>query len=528
MRFNENLIKDRRTRFYLPVQRVLLCQNCEKTELLIGNTRYQQIMHYLPEMISLPPGASMVLDFGAAFHGGIRILSNAWWKTDDVKLHIQFGESVSEALGQANEDHSRRSETLSIPRGSAMTEYGNTVFRFVRIENVCGTDVRIQNIIGVALECDLEVEGSFESSDPRLNKIWKTAVRTVHLCMMDYLYDGAKRDRIVWMGDMHPEIKGLLCAFSDVSIVRDSFEFLIQQANADQPMNQIYTYSCWFIIGVWDYYCATGDQEFLVRHADYLRLMLDTYAGFIGPDGSEQVPERRFLDWANNDNPAAKHAGIQALLLWMMQSGEKILRELGLDASKAAAAQRLLKKHVPDPDGRKASAALLTLSGLADRRDVLEQNPFRDVSTFYGYYMLLAKDTVPALELIRRYWGAMLDFGATSFWEDFDLDWTVNASRIDEPPVPGKADIHADFGKYCYKGLRHSLSHGWSCGPAPFLSERVLGVRFPEPGKVAVRPDLGGLEYVCGKVPTPFGPVEVEADRSGKCKVLVPDGMTLL
>ncbi len=299
-------------------------------------------------------------------------------------------------------------------------------------------------------------------------------------------------------------------------------------ARADQPMNQIYTYSCWFIISVWDYCCASGDRDFLVRHAEYIRLMLDTFTGFIGPDGSEQIPERRFLDWPNNDNPAAKHAGIQALLLWMMQSGEKILRELKLDTSKVIAAQKLLKKHVPGPDGRKAPAALLTLTGLADRRDVLEQNPFRSVSTFYGYYMLLAKETVPALKLIRRYWGAMLDFGATSFWEDFDLDWIVNASRIDEPPVPGKADLHADFGAYCYKGLRHSLSHGWSCGPAPFLSERVLGVRFPEPGKVLIRPDLGDLEYVRGKVPTPFGPVEVEADRSGKFQVRVPEQLKLL
>lgn len=51
---------------------------------------------------------------------------------------------------------------------------------------------------------------------------------------------------------------------------------------------------------------------------------------------------------------------------------------------------------------------------------------------------------------------------------------------------PRIKDLHADFGAYCYKGLRHSLSHGWSCGPAHFLSERVLGVSFPEPGKVRI------------------------------------------
>lgn len=95
-------------------------------------------------------------------------------------------------------------------------------------------------------------------------------------------------------------------------------------------------------------------------------------------------------------------------------------------------------------------------------------------------------------------------------------------------PVPGKADIHADFGAYCYKGLRHSLSHGWSCGPAPFLGERVLGVRFLAPGgtKVTIHPDLGDLDFVRGGVPTPCGVITVEADRSGRCVFTLPEGVT--
>jgi hypothetical protein len=144
--------------------------------------------------------------------------------------------------------------------------------------------------------------------------------------------------------------------------------------------------------------------------------------------------------------------------------------------------------------------------------------------------MLLAKDTIPALQLIRKYWGAMLDFGATSFWEDFDLDWITNASPIDILPQKDKKDLHADFGNYCYKGLRHSLSHGWSCGPAPFLSERVLGVKFLSPGgsKIAVKPDLGDLEYVEGTYPTPHGTVKIYADKSGKLSIEAPTAVEII
>ena len=53
---------------------------------------------------------------------------------------------------------------------------------------------------------DIPYVGSFRSSDPRLDSIWMTGAYTVHLCMQEYLWDGIKRDRAVWLGDMHPEV----------------------------------------------------------------------------------------------------------------------------------------------------------------------------------------------------------------------------------------------------------------------------------------------------------------------------------
>ena len=523
MNFNSSFIRDPRTRFYRPVRRILFTENVERAEILVDSQVFQNVIHYLPDPVVIHPGGSMILDFGSAFHGGVRI--NPY--TASASLRLKFGESVSETLGASDQDSSRKNALVELPNYGQF-EYGSTVFRFIRVSNESEKDVWIQSLIGVVLERDLEVTGSFESSDDRLNQIWTTAVRTVHLCMQDYIYDGAKRDRVVWMGDMHPEIKTILCAFSDPSIIRDSIEFLIRQTPPGQPLNMVNTYSCWFIVSLWDYLCVTGDTTFIRDNMAFIKAILAMYCAYVREDGAETVPERRFLDWPTEDSPEAKHAGIQALMLWMMQDGEKLLRFMGEDASNVQHVKELLKKHVPDPMGRKACAALQTIVGLANRQDVMEQDPFRNVSTFYGYYMLLAKQTLPALELIRKYWGGMLDFGATSFWEDFNLDWTENAYGIDSLPVPGKKDIHGDYGNYCYKGLRHSLSHGWSSGPAPFLSERVLGVRFTAPGTVRIKPDLGDLEFVRGTVPSQFGLIHVEADRSGKVKTDIPAGLKVV
>ncbi len=519
MKLYNNSIRDVRVRDYLPVRRIVWSNKAVNPEIFVDS--YENQIFSAPEsaVCRLEKNGSVLVDFGIELHGGVRIHNTG--DKSSGRIRLRFGESVSEAMGEPNQDHSIHDTELDVPLYGTL-EYGSTAFRFLRIDNL-GEPLKLLNIMAVSLTRDMDYDGSFESSDERLNKIWKTAVYTIHLNMQEYLFDGVKRDRLVWMGDMHPEIRGILCAFSDTSVIRSSFDFLTEKHPLPQPM-RIYTYSCWWVIALFDYFIATGDRGYLEKKRAYLTGLLEQFSSYVTPDGRECVPEKRFLDWPTRENEQAKHAGIQGLLLWMMNSGEKLLKVLGEDTSKVCRAASLLKKHIPDCGNSKQAAALMTVSGLADKSSVLLADPYKGVSTFYGFYMLLGQPTANALDLIRKYWGAMLDYGATTFWEDFDLDWIKNTTPITEMPVPEKDDLHKDFGNYCYKGLRHSLCHGWSGGPAPFMSERVFGIRFLEPGgrKITVDPDLGGLEYVKGSLPTPHGVIKIETDRSGKVKLDVP------
>jgi hypothetical protein len=171
-------------------------------------------------------------------------------------------------------------------------------------------------------------------------------------------------------------------------------------------------------------------------------------------------------------------------------------------------------------------------------RDVLQVGGPKDVSTFYGFYVLqaLAKagEIDTALDFISRYWGAMLDLGATTFWEDFDLAWTENAARIDELVPPGKKDVHGGYGAYCYIGFRHSLCHGWASGPTAWLSEHVLGVTPLEPGcrRVRIAPQLGRLRWAEGAYPTPLGPIQIRherrADGTVQSEIKAPAGIVVV
>ena len=72
---------------------------------------------------------------------------------------------------------------------------------------------------------------------------------------------------------------------------------------------------------------------------------------------------------------------------------------------------------------------------------------------------------------MKEYYGAMLNLGATTFFEDFDINWAKNCSRIDKLPNEEEKDFHGDNGAHCYEGFRHSLCHGWASGVIKFIKE---------------------------------------------------------
>jgi hypothetical protein len=226
------------------------------------------------------------------------------------------------------------------------------------------------------------------------------------------------------------------------------------------------------------------------------------------------------------------------------QSAAELFTALGekAQADKCTRTAALMQKYIPDHNMLKQAASLMSIAGMipADRanNDVVRTGGAKGFSTFYGYYMLQAQakagDFQSALDNIRQFWGGMIDMGATTFWEDFNVEWMDNAAPIDELVPDGKKDIHADFGDYCYKNLRHSLCHGWASGPTAWLSEHVLGVQVVEPGSkdIRVKPNLGDLQWVEGSFPTPYGVVNISHKKgvNGKIDTTVkaPKGVKVL
>lgn len=504
---------------------------------------------------STPTG--LILDFGKEIHGGLQIITSQSNRVTR-KMRVRFGESVSETCsdvlgdgtsgkeGGATNHHAMRDFEITLP-GYGTMEVGNSGFRFVRIDLLePDAFVAIKEIKAVATFRDIPYLGSFKCNDERLNKIWETGAYTTHLNMQDYLWDGIKRDRMVWAGDMHPELMTISTVFGYNDLVPKSLDFVRDHAPLPKFMNGIPSYSMWWVIMQHDWYLFHGKLDYLKQQKNYLLPLLDLFTKYVDAQGQEHLDSvgMRFLDWPSSGNKQAIHAGLQAMLVTTFEKGAKLCTLLGepARANQYLAVAARMRTYIPDPNNSKQAASLLSLAGIMDAgkadREIIAVGGPKHFSTFFGYYMLEAQakagDYAGALDNIRTFWGGMLDLGATTFWEDFDLDEAANAAPIDNIVPEGKNDYHRNTGGYCYIGLRRSLCHGWASGPTPWLSEHVLGIRVLEPGgkKIKVEPHLADLQWAEGTFPTPMGVVYVKHTKgaNGKINSIIkaPKGVTIV
>lgn len=533
--------KDELTRVFISPVRLLWTSDTtagkiRNTSVLLNPGNSQSDMSRTTRFCSITSTAtdtsSILLDYGKELHGGIQLVLGGSSRREPSLIRIRFGESVGEAnsdtynsdwlMGFSTDDHAKRDIIMEIPR-TGMIEVGNTGFRFVRIDLLQPeTTINLKEARAILRYRDIPYLGSFRSSDSRLDSIWITGAYTTHLNMQEYLWDGIKRDRLVWLGDFHPELKTINTVFGFNEVVPRSLDLACEQYPLPQWLNGMSSYSMWYLIIHHDWYMQNGDIDFLNKHRQYIVGLIDLIDSKIGIDGTEELSQMRFLDWPSTPNRKGVEAGYRALLTWALRDAKELCSVLGEKRSMEVAvnAAEKLSRKVMDHNNLKQAASLMAVADIINPEeacnDVIAVDGAKRFSTFYGLYMLDALSKAgmqkQAIEIIRDYWGGMLDMGATTFWEDFDIEWKNNSARIDQIAPDGMSDIHGDFGAYCYPSFRHSLCHGWSSGPTSWLTENILGIRIIEPGckTLEIRPNLPGLDWAEGTFPTPYGIVKVK------------------
>lgn len=546
---NEAYTEERKRVYLLPTRVVKTFGNTDNADNLLLPKKYYQINLNDADITTLKnengKKAGILLDMGREIHGGVRLLCGSCEGDEKYnRVLLRFGESASEAVTpvgvkNSGNDHAPRELTVTAPFMSDQT-WGETGFRFVYIEPVGGeTELRLKSVLGVFSFRDLDYKGYFKCSDELLNRIFDVSAYTCHLCLQNYLWDGIKRDRLVWIGDSHPEMLTIQSVFGRLKIFEDSIDEARDAYPLPEWINTMPSYSLWWMIIVHDQYVYTGDLGYLKDNEAYLTGITEQVTKCVDNNGGLHLPSY-FIDWPNHDTPSEKD-GVKALCVLALKKAAELLTLLGnsgLAETAACAAERLLKAGA-DCTGSKSTQAMAWFAGFDGNEKtagILLNGGAKGVSTFFSYYILSAifgsGRQREALDILKEYYGGMLDMGATSFWEDFNIEWAQNACPIDRIPEAGETDVHADFGAFCYTNLRHSLCHGWSSGPAPFLLRHVLGINIDSSSgktKVTVSPCLAGLEYAEGAYPLPDGGVVTVSVKTvdGELKVdcSAPEGI---
>lgn len=494
---------------------------------------------------------SLVLDFGRESTGRIEVVSDS---DSPMRLAIQYGESIGETL----QEPYLGVDELDVPAHG--TAYGpKSAFRYVLIRFLGGSSpLRFRTIQLDDIYYPVHYRGSFESSDPLLNRIWLVGAYTSHLCMQDDIWDAPKRDRARWMGDLDVSGHVIDDAFADHFLMQHTLDALIRDAGqpVDRDVNGIPGYSAFWVMGEADYYRHTGDLNYLrsvhqplVQLLDYMSTEMDGRSVFtnrhhawpfvdwspgLAPSFSAGRSARPLSETAPNAQRATQFEFYAAF-----KQGAWLLRQLGDSANanrfeaKAEAIRKAALTYMLDPatgtfGDRWQPNAMAVYSGLATptearviwQKVLSHPDKFR-ITPYYNFYVISAMASAgqyePAVNWIRKYWGGMIRRGATSFWEAYNLGL---------PKFGWHRMLRADFGQ----GYFVSLAHGWSSGPTVWLTEEILGIKPTAPGfaHVSIRPELAGLDWARGAEPTPRGLIKVSYNRTPngnlKASINLPPG----
>lgn len=463
----------------------------------------------------------IMLDFGREVTGRLELDSDS---NQPAEVTIQYGESAAEAILQP---FLGETPVYIPPHGIA---YGpKSGFRYALIRFTGGRSTRFRSIRLDGIAYPVKYQGSFESSSPLLNKMWTIGAYTAHLCMQDGIWDGVKRDRNLWAGDLDVSGRTIDDVFGNNALMSLTLNHLIGSAPVKEQVNRIPGYSAFWVNELYNYYLHTGSRKELqdvhwrlVELLNYMEKDLNRKNLF-----SDLTHAWPFVDWApgmHNYDQQTRMA-TQFEYYQAFRDGAYLLRVLHDDtnakrmAAEAVAIKTSAQKYVLNSHGtfgnRWQPNAYAILSGVAARKQyatiwryvlshVGEANGQRYVITpYYNFYVITALAKMnhrrAALNWIYQYWGGMVNEGATSFWEGYNPTWQKGFLY--------QQNLLADQNW----GFHVSLAHGWASGVTPWLMSQVLGIRPTAGGfsKVDIRPALLGLKWAQGGEPTPHGLLRV-------------------
>jgi hypothetical protein len=479
----------------------------------------------------------LVLDFGKVCAGYIHLKI----KDGHGKINLFLGESLNASFA----------DSILLAGGTLnYCGFERRSMRYLILDatEICDT-IELEQVYFEQVRYPFEIKGGFTSSDPVLNKTWRVSGTTVQACSYDFYEDCPWREQALWIGDVQIDGRVTAYQFGDMRLLAESIRRIAAIASPDGWLpsvgpgymsfeqtadNFLPDHSLDWILCLSDYFRYTNDITFVKQ---MYRVAIDHIGYFIRQLDKNYLLGNCtrptwwcFVDWTEHIDRRDYVAAIQMHMVEALSEMAVLAQTVGdmqnhsyfgdLAGSVKAAINEIFwsaKRNayvdcVVGPRYKQSVNCSRQTNVLAVVWDIADQarqktiyksvlcNPSIALITtgFFNHYTIRALFKLgyadEALELIRQYWGAMLERGATTFWETFGFD-----------NYGGKSPERF-----------WSLCHGFSCAPGYVLQSELLGIRPITSGwrDVQISPQLGSLQWVKGRVPTPRGNIDVSVEHS--------------
>ncbi|KIK50530.1 glycoside hydrolase family 78 protein [Collybiopsis luxurians FD-317 M1] len=379
------------------------------------------------------------------------------------------------------------------------------------------------------------------------------------------IVDGAKRDRAVWPGDMGIAVPTQFVSTFDLIPTRNALSTMFANINpqtgalpeSGPPLSQLGsdTYHCWTMIGSYNYYLYSGDDEWLgTIWANYTKAMA-FIEGKVDSSGLMNVTGLR--DWARQGGGGHNSEG-NAILYRVLITGSELAtyaNQTTLSTAWARNASSLKTNFnnafwMPEvgmyrdnttttlaPQDANSFAILFNLtmnaSQAAQVSEGLEKNwvdlgpvppelpdtisPF--ISGFELQAHFVAGNDSRAFDLLHREWGYILY-----------TNLSVQSTLLEGMTANGSL-FYRYYQGYNDDAAYTSHAHGWSSGPTSALTIYVAGLSVTSPqGKTwNLEPHIGGpMDTAQAGFSTALGWYEIIWERAGKSglnlNVTTPEG----
>jgi|GEM_PF-3969199 len=408
----------------------------------------------------------------------------------------------------------------------------------------------------------VEIKGSFWCDDAFYNHMYDVSEWTMRLCMIDLFGDCPRREQVQWISDVVLESYMNYYLYGESSLVKQFLLMGTHRPDGDLPSfipssdlwnPDIKSYPLHYIESLYYYYMYTGDSATLKQVLPKADALLPEYFKYVNADGVyDPKSNRQIFDIEPVDEgyiprlgaaEYGSHLHNNCYLSIVLRQLASLHKKFGNPAlvgeyeTRATSIENATKKHFWSEQsacymggyggGKNYISTAFNgdavWSGIASDKQIdliwpslfnADASPKSNVTAagLFGSFFLvrgLFKGPEQYHHYInsyyRRYYKAMLDFGATTFWEKF--------------PANGKIQ-------------KNSFVHGTGANFPFFAGANILGVKPLSPGfdKFQIFPSLMHLGIAKGSVPTPHGNINVEWERSGsnslKLQIEVPENTT--